>query len=85
MLGSGTDPVHLDQDARLALGIAERGVGQAGALPEHAALELAHLLLLHLILLRVLPHHTQIILFLDAVVVFCKYQRRHGLERVRVC
>ena len=67
-----THPVHLDQDAGLALSVAEGSVSQAGALPQQAALELAHLLLRHIVLFSVLVHHAQLVLLLNRVVVFWK-------------
>lgn len=75
-----THPVHLDQDAGLALSVAEGVVSQAGALPEQAALELAHLLLHLPVLHGVLVHHAQIVLLLQRVVVLWRGRRQGNIQ-----
>lgn len=61
--------VHLDQDAGLALGVAEALVGVAGALLEEAAFELAGLPVLHRVLNKVLPRRAQLVPFLRTIVI----------------
>lgn len=69
---SGSDPVHLDDDARSPLSVSEAGVRQAGALAQRAAFKLADFLDGLLVLFCVFTHHTQVVTLLKAVVIICR-------------
>lgn len=66
------DPIHLEDDARFALGVAKAGVGQTGALTQCAAFELTDLLHRLLVLVGVFTHHAQLVALLKTVVVSCR-------------
>ena len=75
----GLYPVELQQDAGLALAVAEGGVRQAGAAAQEAPLELAGLLLHAAALLVVeLPGGAQLVLLLLGVIVPWGAERGSG-------